>query len=67
MTETAASALIRSSFAWDNHACMPLRPADTAFLPQIERARAAGIAAPALDIAYTHLKAYEARRAAGRI
>ncbi len=32
-----------------------------------ERARAAGIAAPTLDIAYTHLKAYEARRAAGRI
>lgn len=32
-----------------------------------DRARAAGIAAPALDIAYTHLKAYEARRAAGRI
>lgn len=32
-----------------------------------ERARAAGIAAPVLGIAYTHLKAYEARRAAGRL
>lgn len=52
MTETAASALIRSSFAWDNHACMPLRPADTAFLPQIERARAAGFDAVTINIGF---------------
>jgi len=32
----------------------------------LERARRHGIEAPVLSLAYTHLKAYEARRAAGR-
>lgn len=27
---------------WDNHACMPLRPGDERFLPQLERHRAIG-------------------------
>lgn len=33
----------------------------------LERARRHGIEAPVLSLAYTHLKAYEARRAAGRL
>jgi membrane dipeptidase len=34
--------LHQSALMWDNHVCMPLRPDDTGFLPQIERHRAAG-------------------------
>jgi membrane dipeptidase len=37
---------------WDNHACMPLRPQDTSFLPQLERAREAGIDMMTLNVAY---------------
>jgi membrane dipeptidase len=35
---------------WDNHACMPLRPNDTVFLPQLERARENGVSAISLNI-----------------
>ena len=38
-----ACRLIENSLVWDNHTCMPLRPHDTTFLPQLERNRAAGI------------------------
>ena len=38
-----ACRLIENSLVWDNHTCMPLRPHDTTFLPQLERSRAAGI------------------------
>ena len=51
ITDRAAN-LIRSAFIWDNHACMPLRPNDTSFLPQIERARAAGFDAVTLNIGF---------------
>ena len=33
----------------------------------LDKARAHGLDAPVLSLAYTHLKAYEARRAAGRL
>jgi 2-dehydropantoate 2-reductase len=33
----------------------------------LDRARRHGVDAPVLSVAYTHLKAYEARRAAGRL
>jgi 2-dehydropantoate 2-reductase len=33
----------------------------------LDRGRAHGIDVPLLSVAYTHLKAYEARRAAGRL
>lgn len=45
-------AFIGSSFVWDNHACMPLRPGDEEFLPQLERARAAGFSAVTLNIGF---------------
>lgn len=35
---------------WDNHACMPLRPNDGAFLPQLRRARDSGVAMISLNI-----------------
>ncbi len=45
-------AFIGSNFVWDNHACMPLRPGDEEFLPQLERARAAGFSAITLNIGF---------------
>jgi membrane dipeptidase len=32
-----AADILQSTLVWDNHACMPLRPHDQAFLPQLER------------------------------
>ena len=37
---------------WDNHACAPLRPGDTEFLPTLERYRAAGFTAVMLNIGF---------------
>ena len=31
------------TLVWDNHGCMPLRPLDESFLPQLQRYRAAGV------------------------
>ena len=47
-----ARAFLRAHCVWDNHACMPLRPQDTSFLPQLARAKAAGFAAVSLNIGF---------------
>jgi membrane dipeptidase len=47
---TRAQALLRSGVVWDNHACMPLRPGDESFLPQLERVRKAGIDVISLNV-----------------
>jgi membrane dipeptidase len=53
MTEsTAARRLLETSLVWDNHGCMPLRPHDDTFLPQLERYRAAGVNAVCLNVGY---------------
>lgn len=44
--------LLRRTLCWDNHACMPLRPGDTTFLPQLERIRQAGISLVSLNISF---------------
>ena len=44
--------LLRSGIVWENHACMPLRPGDVSFLPQLERARQAGIDVISLNVSY---------------
>jgi len=49
---------------WDNHSCMPLRPDDEGFLPQLERVRAAGVNAVTLNIAYGAQSAFAAARMA---
>jgi membrane dipeptidase len=46
------SRFLAESFAWDNHSCMPLRPDDDGFLPQLERARAAGFSAVTLNVGF---------------
>ena len=37
---------------WDNHACLPLRPHDLSFLPQLERHRAAGTHVVMVNVGY---------------
>ena len=45
-----AAALMRSALVWDNHTCLPLRPKDTSFLPQLQRVRDTGIDAVTVNI-----------------
>lgn len=40
------------ALVWDNHGCMPLRPADDSFLPQIDRYRAAGVDVVSLNVGF---------------
>lgn len=47
-----AAALLHHTICWDNHACMPLRPGDTTFLPQLERLRESGISVVSLNISF---------------
>ncbi len=35
---------------WDNHGCMPLRPSDTSFLPELQRYRTAGVDVVSLNV-----------------
>ena len=44
--------LLGNVIVWDNHACMPLRPLDERFLPQLERCRQAGITAVTLNAGF---------------
>jgi membrane dipeptidase len=47
-----ARRLIDAVPAWDHHACMPLRPHDSSFLPQLARHKAAGFDAVTLNIGF---------------
>jgi membrane dipeptidase len=44
--------LLRRTLVWDNHACMPLRPEDESFLPQLARHRSAGVSLVSLNVSY---------------
>ena len=44
--------IIQDSLVWDNHGCMPLRPHDTHFLPQLARCRAAGFDHISLNVGF---------------
>lgn len=44
--------IVSDSLVWDNHTCMPLRPKDDYFLPELERCRAAGIDLVTLPVGY---------------
>ena len=46
--ETAAS----DAIVWDNHACLPLRPDDEAFLPQLERFRRSGAHVVSVNVGF---------------
>jgi membrane dipeptidase len=47
-----ARALLDSCLVWDNHGCMPFRPHDESFLPQLQRYRDAGVNVVMLNIGY---------------
>lgn len=49
---TAARRLLQGCAAWDHHTCMPLRPLDESFLPQLQRHQAAGFAAVSVNVAF---------------
>lgn len=42
----------RGGIVWDNHACMPLRPDDTRFLPELDRYRRAGVTMVSLNVGF---------------
>ncbi|GGJ65032.1 membrane dipeptidase [Sphingopyxis bauzanensis] len=42
----------QDAMVWDNHACMPLRPGDDAFLDQLARCRDAGLTAISLNVGF---------------
>lgn len=50
------TARVHKAFAgtlvWDNHGCMPLRPGDERFLPQLDRYAKAGVRVAALNVAF---------------
>lgn len=48
----AMQKLVAGGIVWDNHACMPLRPDDDRFLPQLSRCRAAGIDMVTLNVGF---------------
>ena len=47
MTSPLADAIV-----WDNHACLPLRPHDEEFLPQLERYRKAGVTVVSINVGF---------------
>lgn len=49
---TAAQTALHANLVWDNHGCMPLRPADDSFLPQLARYRGAGVDVVTLNVAW---------------
>jgi membrane dipeptidase len=52
MTVSAARRLIEDTLVWDHHACMPLRPWDSSFLPQLQRHKAAGFDAVTVNVGF---------------
>lgn len=52
MNRLSPRALLDDSFVWDNHGCMPLRPDDDSFLPQLDRYKAAGVNAVTLNVGF---------------
>ena len=47
-----AKSLIATNLVWDNHGCMPLRPLDEAFLPQLELYRSSGVDVAMINIGF---------------
>ncbi|MEO5688157.1 MAG: membrane dipeptidase [Burkholderiaceae bacterium] len=52
MTSAPGRDRLASMLVWDNHACMPLKPHDTSFLPQLQRHRDAGVDVVMVNVGY---------------
>jgi membrane dipeptidase len=69
MTNHSAAGRLASMLVWDNHACMPLTPHDTSFLPQLQRHREAGADVVMVNVGFgddgveAHLRMLAALRA----
>jgi len=51
-TRAVQQGLPEDAIVWDNHACMPLRPGDAAFLDQLARCRDAGLTVISLNVGF---------------
>jgi len=49
---SSASEVLSRHLVWDNHGCMPLRPFDETFLPQLSRYKAVGVNVVAINIGF---------------
>jgi len=47
-----AKSLLQSHLVWDNHGCLPLRPQDEAFLPNLELYRTSGVDVAMINIGF---------------
>jgi membrane dipeptidase len=45
-------ALLHDALVWDNHTCLPLRPHDEAFLPQLQRFRKSGVHVVSINVGF---------------
>lgn len=43
---------VLDAVVWDNHTCLPLRPGDEAFLPQLERFRKSGVNVISINVGF---------------
>jgi membrane dipeptidase len=50
MLAEQVACVLGSGIVWDNHACMPLRPDDESFLPQLARHKSAGVNLVVLNV-----------------
>ena len=52
MSQSDIKQLFEQTLVWDNHACMPMRPGDDTFLPQLQRHRNAGVNMVLINIVF---------------
>jgi membrane dipeptidase len=52
VTSPRSRRLMADALVWDNHACMPLRPDDDTFLPQLQRYRQTGVDVVTLNVGF---------------
>ena len=50
--DARTQSLIANNLVWDNHSCMPLRPDDHSFLPQLQQFRDAGVDIVSLNVGF---------------
>lgn len=48
----STAALLRDALVWDHHTCLPLRPHDETFLPQLARHKAAGFDVVTVNVGF---------------
>ena len=57
-TPNPAASLLGQGLVWDHHTCMPMRPNDTSFLPQLQRHKAAGFDAVTVNVGFGDMNAH---------